>query len=246
MATTFSVSELATKVRAWLGGQTTSPNVAPESYKLETTAATSEKYAVVLAAVYTVGPRSLDDKSSAGSEEPLLRRAKLLAPPDHVSPAGGFPRRVRDLLQRHVSALAAGMSTEEMFVMGRTSFVKEALRRVNLDLLGNSAGGGGGLLVYRARVERLAVEVPCDTVSLAVVAEEGAAPKTAFTLHHVVKLMVNLSLVPGEASVSVDRAEGEPVSVVKLPAGGVGAELHTELHGKTTLRLQLKGPISVS
>ncbi|TVU24942.1 hypothetical protein EJB05_27413 [Eragrostis curvula] len=219
MATTsFSVaaaaSELATKVRAWLGGQTlTSPDVAPARYQLETTALTSEKYAVVLAAVYTVGPRSLD--------------GKFLTPPDH----------------RHVSALAAGMSTVEMLVMGFSCFVYEALRRVNLDLLANSGGGGGGvLLVYGARVERLAVEVPCDRVSLAVVAEEGAAPTTAFDLCPVAKLEVILPGVPGAFLVLV----AGPTEQIKVDLVGVMAEYHMELHGKTTLRIKVTGNITVN
>ncbi|TVU22663.1 hypothetical protein EJB05_32378, partial [Eragrostis curvula] len=148
--------KLAKKAWVWLGQRCKMLDVAPASYEVVAQGVTSESFPVVVRAVYTVGP-NIDTGEKRPDKDPLLLYAKLVAPP---SKKEGCSSRVKELVQgaldRHVGALAAGMTLEQIFVKGRKSFAEEILDRVQLDL------GMFGIYVYNANVKKLSVDVPAS------------------------------------------------------------------------------------
>ncbi|TVU22649.1 hypothetical protein EJB05_32363, partial [Eragrostis curvula] len=137
--------KLAKKAWVWLGQRCTTLDAAPASYELEAHAATSDKFAVVLRAVCTVGPK-IDDKKQLGEEDPLLLLDAKLLPAARRSAR----KLVEGVVEGRVRALAAGMTAEEISAKGAAGFAKEALESAQPDL------GKYGLRVYGATVERLA------------------------------------------------------------------------------------------
>lgn len=252
MATSFSLvgaaSELATRARAWL--DQTSPDASPESYQIESPAASSEGFSVVVAAVYTLGPRTIyaggEPADKNPGEEPLLLRAKLVAAPDpdRINLGSSCQRRVRKLIDGHVRALASGMTAEQLADKGAVDFIaKEVLGRVSGDL----AKSGDALLVYGIRIDRISVQTPpIDRIVVDIVAEAGAAPTPGFAVQIGAKnvgVEINTFVNGGEVSVAVavvDPATNKGDWSKQIMAAGVEAELRTEFQGKTMFRVKLK------
>ncbi|TVU22612.1 hypothetical protein EJB05_32323 [Eragrostis curvula] len=152
------------KAWVWLGQRCTTLDAAPASYELEAYGITADKFPVVLRAVCTVGPK-IDDKKLLGEEDPLLLYAKLVvAAPSRRSKEEGCSSRVKELVQcaleRHVGAVAAGLTLEQIFAKGAAGFAEEVLDRVQRDL------GKFGIYVYNSYVKKLSVDVPAASKHL--------------------------------------------------------------------------------
>lgn len=83
-------------------------HVAPGSYEVESTAATSEGFPFVLRAVYTIAPvvaAAGNTKPAAAAEKPLLLDA---------APRKDCPGHVKKLFDGHVRALGPGATTEQL------------------------------------------------------------------------------------------------------------------------------------
>ncbi|TVU22593.1 hypothetical protein EJB05_32303, partial [Eragrostis curvula] len=245
--------KLAKKAWVWLGQRCKTLDAAPASYEVEAHAATSDKFAVVFRAVYTtVGLNPKVDAGGSGdkgNEDTLLllhgatADNKLAAPRHRRS---STKKLVNGVVEARVRALAATMTTEQICVKGSTSFAKEVLESARLDL------AKYGLRVYNAADERLAVNMPANKVSLAVVDEDTrAAPTTTRTGF---SMQVNFGENAGMVEATFPEKPGDALVVgaaTKKKAGGcddkqssttavdVGVHVQMEVEGMNDVLLRL-------
>ncbi|KAG0457275.1 hypothetical protein HPP92_022432 [Vanilla planifolia] len=114
-------------------------DLSPVNYTFEVQAMSAEKLPFILPAVFTIGPRTVD-------EESLLKYAKLLS--QHHKLSNDVKDLVQGVIEGETRVLAASMTMEEIF-RGTKSFKQEVFNKVQLEL------DQFGLVIYNANVKQL-------------------------------------------------------------------------------------------
>ncbi|XP_059303506.1 flotillin-like protein 3 [Lycium ferocissimum] len=121
-------------------------NISPVNYSFQVQAMSAEKLPFCLPAVFTIGPKVLDENHY----ESLIKYAKLVSNSDKESTH--IQDLVKGIIEGETRVLAASMTMEQIF-KGAKEFKKEVFEKVQLEL------NQFGLYIYNANVKQL-VDVP--------------------------------------------------------------------------------------
>ncbi|KAF3677975.1 Flotillin-like protein 2 [Capsicum annuum] len=142
------ISEILLKKKhfLWPLQKCTRLDISPVNYSFEVQAMSAEKLPFFLPAVFTIGPKVLDE----ANYESLIKYAKLVSNTDKESTH--IKDLVKGVIEGETRVLAASMTMEQIF-KGTKEFKQEVFDKVQLEL------NQFGLYIYNANVKQL-VDVP--------------------------------------------------------------------------------------